>query len=152
MANINKSFYRLLATWLTCSSSPGLALFTMSTLLALLRVMLLMTISISLVSSLRVEDSYNDYFSDEMPTIDVEKKSSGMRLATFRCNGYDHLPRCLHGGKGPRKTWTKAGRFCVCLCRGNWVGPECAYSADSLRKRYPWKGKRSEQLYDLTAV
>ena len=41
---------------------------------------------------------------------------------------------------GPRKTWTKSGLFCVCLCPTKWVGPECGYAADSLGKRgFPWK-------------
>ena len=66
----------------------------------------------------------------------------------FPCNGHDHVARCLHGGKGPRKTMTKAGRFCVCLCPMKWVGPECGYSSDSLRKRYPWNMKKSMPFGD----
>ena len=31
-------------------------------------------------------------------------KRKGVRPVPYPCNGYDHLPRCLHGGRGPRKT------------------------------------------------
>lgn len=69
-----------------------------------------------------------------------EEKRAGLRPIPFPCNGFDHIPRCLHSGKGPRKTMTKSGRFCVCLCPNKWVGPECGYAADSLGKRgFPWK-------------
>lgn len=57
-------------------------------------------------------------------------KRGGLQPYPFPCNGYDNLPRCLHGGKGPRKTRTKAGRFCVCLCPAKWIGAECAYASD----------------------
>ena len=62
-------------------------------------------------------------------------KRGGMRPFAFPCNGFDNLPRCQHGGKGPRKTWTKAGRFCVCLCYPKWKGPECNYVNDAVGKR-----------------
>ena len=48
-----------------------------------------------------------------------------MKAVPFNCNGYDYIPRCLHGGKGPRKTQTRSGNFCVCLCPTKWLGPEC---------------------------
>lgn len=90
-------------------------------------------------------DTYNG--GDFMPSpedyenmMTAAEKRSGLLPIPFPCNGYDHLPRCLHSGKGPRKTWTKSGKFCVCLCPAKWVGPECGYAADSLGKRgFPWK-------------
>ena len=71
--------------------------------------------------------------------MEEEKRTGagGLRPIPFPCNGYDNMPRCLNGGKGPRKTWTKSGRFCVCLCPSKWVGPECGYAANTA-KRFPW--------------
>jgi len=81
----------------------------------------------------------SDYFSPDYGLTEQEKRS-GMKPIPFPCNGYDHIPRCLHMGKGPRKTKTTSGQFCVCLCPAKWVGPECGYAADSLGKRgFPWK-------------
>ena len=77
----------------------------------------------------------------DMDPIMEEKRraGSGMRPMPFPCNGYDNIPRCLNGGKGPRKTWTKSGRFCVCLCPPKWVGPECGFAANNMQsKRFTW--------------
>ena len=64
-----------------------------------------------------------------------EMVKRGFRPVPFPCNGLDAQPRCLNGGKGPRKTWTKSGRFCVCLCPTKWIGPECSYAAGTFGKK-----------------
>ncbi|KAI0207202.1 hypothetical protein LSAT2_008130 [Lamellibrachia satsuma] len=56
----------------------------------------------------------------------VDKRRGRYVTISFYCNGYDNMPRCQHGGRGPRKMWTRSGRLCVCLCQaGTWTGPEC---------------------------
>lgn len=73
----------------------------------------------------------------------MEKRGgTGLRPIPFACNGYDNRPVCLNGGLGPRKTWTKAGRFCVCLCPAKFKGPECKSPADSIQ----WKRWSSSNL------
>ncbi|KAK2181339.1 hypothetical protein NP493_403g05028 [Ridgeia piscesae] len=68
----------------------------------------------------------SDVNADDSFFGDVAKRGSRFVRVPFSCNGYDATPRCLHGGRGPRKTWTRSGRMCVCLCpSGAWTGPEC---------------------------
>ena len=72
---------------------------------------------------------------DELAYETYEKRG-GLRPIPFPCNGRRNRPRCLHGGKGPRKTWTGSGKFCVCLCPTNWIGPECGYAASQSKRGY----------------
>ena len=67
---------------------------------------------------------------------DELEKRGGLRPVPFPCNGRKNKARCMHGGIGPRKTWTGNGRFCVCLCPSSWVGPECGYAASKPKRQY----------------
>ncbi|ELU11394.1 hypothetical protein CAPTEDRAFT_194362 [Capitella teleta] len=49
----------------------------------------------------------------------------GMVRVPFPCNGYDNLPRCLNGGKGPKTQWMRRGQLCTCWCPVGWATAEC---------------------------
>ncbi|ELU17386.1 hypothetical protein CAPTEDRAFT_198811 [Capitella teleta] len=88
------------------------------------------------VSIMAAPSDFDELFGEEDPNMQgeeytMQEKRGGYRPVPFPCNGYDYQPRCLHGGRGPRKTWTKTGRFCVCLCAQKYGGPECSFTAES---------------------
>jgi len=76
--------------------------------------------------------SLNGYDGYEMTD---QEKRAGLKAVPFTCNGYDNIPQCLHGGRGPKKTQTRSGNFCVCLCPRNWLGPECKLRSSHYNKR-----------------
>ena len=50
--------------------------------------------------------------------------------SAFPCNLYDNKPLCRNGGTGLKVYRTRIGLICVCMCHGNFTGPECLHPAD----------------------
>lgn len=80
------------------------------------------------------QDEAEEVVEDERPAeVKVEGRDKRKLRAddftkeVFPCNGYDYVPRCLHGGLGPRVTASKTGKVCTCLCLKDWRGPECSF-------------------------
>merc|ERR1711976_745216 len=75
----------------------------------------------------------NDWAADSDWAVGRKRGSRPLVRITFPCNGYDNLPRCLNGGKGPRTQWMRKGQLCTCWCPVNWRSPECADPSNQVK-------------------